>query len=252
MFNEFSGKSFVVTGGSGHLGKLLIDELLQLNAAVINLSSTHYQPKFSYNKTKYFSFEIDLCEKQEISEIVKFMEGNGFYEFNGIVNFASRSTRGIDLDASLDDLTFEYRNVIGPTWNTIQAFKPYLAKGSSIINLGSLWGNLSPDPSIYLDLRNEPSIGLVPAKSAIMHLTKYLAVLFAGDEIRVNNVQPGWFPANRGEPREDYINEISRRIPMNRIGQPSELITSFLFLLNPNSSYITGQTLVIDGGYTLW
>jgi gluconate 5-dehydrogenase len=176
----------------------------------------------------------------------------GQFKISGIVNFASRSTRGLNLESSLEELVETYKGVIAPTWNSILVFKKYIISGGSIINLGSIWGLLSPDPRVYLDMGNEPAIGLPGAKSAVIQISKYLSVLLAPDKIRVNCVVPGWFPAQRGMSRPDYVEGIKRRVPTNKIGTSDELVTSFLYLLDLNSSYTTGQTLIVDGGFSIW
>ena len=80
---------------------------------------------------------------------------------------------------------------------------------------------------------------------------RYLALLLAPKGIRINSIEPGWFPKPRLPLREDYIAGIVQRIPMRRIGRPQDLIGPTRFLLSEQSSYMTGETLVVDGGYSL-
>ena len=226
--------------------------LLKLDANVVNLSSKNIKDNEIISNSKYFYFEVDLLNYDELKSLLPSIKSLDLPNFKGLVNFAARSKRGINLESSAEDLVQTYADVISPTWNSISILRKLLDFDSSIINLGSMWGSLSPDPRVYLDLGNEPSIGLPPAKSAIAELTRYLAVLLAPEGIRVNSVEPGWFPANRGVPREDYIAQISGRIPMGRIGNKEELISTFLYLLDPMSSYTTGQNIRVDGGYSIW
>lgn len=252
MSTSFKDTSYIISGGSGHLGMALVSSLLELDANVVNLSSRNIVDSEINSNPRYFFFEIDLLDCDELKRMIPEIMSLNLPDLRGLVNFAARSKRGVDLDASAKDIVDTYSDVISPTWNAISVFRKILTENSSIVNLGSLWGSLSPDPRVYLDLGNEPSIGLPPAKSAISELTRYLAVLLAQDGIRINSVEPGWFPANRGTPREDYIAQISGRIPMGRIGKKEELISTFLFLLDPSSSYITGQNIRVDGGYSIW
>jgi gluconate 5-dehydrogenase len=121
-----------------------------------------------------------------------------------------------------------------------------------IINNASLWGIVSPDPRTYLDLKNEPPIFLPAAKAGVVQLSKYLAVLYASKGIRVNAISPGFFPQRRGPDRPDYMREITARIPMARIGLPHEIAGIVAFLFSDAASYMTGQNIIVDGGYTLW
>jgi gluconate 5-dehydrogenase len=249
---DFEQSTFIVCGGSGHLGEALVHALLDNEATVINISSKDIlHPELKHN-SNYIFFKADLMDHSKVVEIALKIEKITTPVIRGLINLASRSPRGISLDCPAEELIETYAQVLAPSWNSISAFKGLMAKNSSVVNVGSLWGSLSPDPRMYLDLGNEPSVGLPPAKGAVAQLTKYLAVLLASEGIRVNTIEPGWFPAKRGAPRQDYIAGISNRIPMGRIGEKHELISTFLYLLNPKSTYITGQTITVDGGYSIW
>jgi gluconate 5-dehydrogenase len=126
------------------------------------------------------------------------------------------------------------------------------AGGSTIVNNASIWGVVSPDPRTYLGLGIEPSLVLPSAKAAVIQMTRYFAVALAERHIRVNALVPGWFPQRRGFDNPAYMAEIGRRVPMGRIGQPDELVGAAVFLLSDASSYVTGQEIRVDGGYTLW
>ncbi len=83
-------------------------------------------------------------------------------------------------------------------------------------------------------------------------MTRYLATLWAAKGVRVNAISPGYFPQKRGVERPDYMAEVNARIPMGRIGQPQEVAGAVVFLASDAASYVTGQNIVIDGGYSLW
>jgi NAD(P)-dependent dehydrogenase (short-subunit alcohol dehydrogenase family) len=110
---------------------------------------------------------------------------------------------------------------------------------------------VSPDPAMYLDLKNEPCLAMPPAAAGILQMTKYMAVLAAPSGVRINALVPGCFPKKRGADRPDYMEEIAKRVPLGRIGQPQELVGAVIFLLSGAASYVTGHSLVVDGGYTL-
>ena len=160
------------------------------------------------------------------------------------------SDLGIRISMSGNQFMEEMRESIKPVVNVISNSISLLNSESSIVLTGSAWGKLSPRPEVYLDLNNEPSLALVAAKAATEQYGKYLSVLLASKKIRVNILTPGWFPAKRGPQRDDYISSICRNVPMGRIGLPDELVMGYLYLLGTGASYVTGQTLVIDGGYS--
>jgi NAD(P)-dependent dehydrogenase (short-subunit alcohol dehydrogenase family) len=105
---------------------------------------------------------------------------------------------------------------------------------------------------MHLDLGNAAAAHHVAAKGGVLQLTKYLASLWASEGIRVNAISPGYFPQKRGVERPDYMDEVKRRIPMARIGSPNEVAGAVVFLASSASSYITGQNIIIDGGYSIW
>jgi gluconate 5-dehydrogenase len=93
----------------------------------------------------------------------------------------------------------------------------------------------------------------VPAsKSALIQLAKSYAAELAKDGIRVNLLTPGWFPKPGKVERNDYITGITNRTPMGRIGLPKDLIGPVKFLLSDSSSFITGQNIIVDGGFSIY
>lgn len=138
-------------------------------------------------------------------------------------------------------------NIVGDVEICTEAVKDHV---KVIVNCASLWGTLAPNPSMYLDLGNEPSPSIVAEKGRILALTRYYASFLA--PIRVNSFSPGWFPKKRGPDRPDYIEEITSRTPLKRIGVPEDIVGTVLFLLSDASKFMTGQNLVVDGGYSIW
>ena len=233
---DLSGKAVVVTGGAGHLGSAICKGLSDHGARVLSLSS---RPPAEI---------CDVADEEAFDAKVKaFAERAG--PLWGIVNCAGRGTRGADLEMSAQAFRYGLETIVLQfTCSRIAA--RYMGCGGSIVMLGSLWGMRAPDPKIYLDLGNGPSIPTPCAFGGIAQLTKYLAVLLAPN-IRVNAIVPGWFPKSRGAPRPDYIAGITARTPMRRIGQPADLIGAAVFLMSDASAFMSGQQLVIDGGYSI-
>ncbi|HYF55922.1 MAG TPA: SDR family oxidoreductase, partial [Salinarimonas sp.] len=173
---------------------------------------------------------------------------------DALINHACSAPRGIDLNASSKDIATGLSNAFTHYVTNSQIVIPHMReqKHGVIINTASLWAEHAPNPAVYLDLKNEPPVWLPAAKHAVLGLTKTLASYCAPDGIRVNAVSPGWFPAKRGPEREDYMHELTSRIPMGRIGQPHELVGTYAYLLSSASSYMTGQNIVVDGGFGIW
>ena len=115
-----------------------------------------------------------------------------------------------------------------------------------------MYGLVSPKPSNYSskNLNNPPHYGSV--KAALIQYTKYAAVYLSKYKIRVNSISPGAFPNIKNKKNLKLINKLKKNVPLNRVGSPKDLDTSIMFLSSPNSSYVTGINLIIDGGWTVW
>jgi len=115
-----------------------------------------------------------------------------------------------------------------------------------------MYGVVSPDPRIYGDsgYDNPPNYGA--GKAAIIQFTRYAACHLAAKGIRVNAISPGPFPNPKVQENKWFISNLKNKVPLGRIGQPGDLKGAVVFLASEGSSYITGQNIVVDGGWTVW
>jgi NAD(P)-dependent dehydrogenase (short-subunit alcohol dehydrogenase family) len=124
---------------------------------------------------------------------------------------------------------------------------------ASVINMGSMYGAVSPDFRIYggSGYDSPPSYGA--AKAALLQMTRYAAVSLARKGIRVNCISPGPFPPpDIATTLPDFYEHLVNKVPMGRIGQPQELVGPTLFLASDASSYLTGTEIPVDGGWRTW
>jgi NAD(P)-dependent dehydrogenase (short-subunit alcohol dehydrogenase family) len=134
-----------------------------------------------------------------------------------------------------------------------RAMREHLVKrgaSGSIILLGAMYGMVVSNPDAYEGVCPASPVAYHTLKGGIIHMARHLAVYWAKDGVRVNCLSPGSFPAPEA-PRE-LVERLSARSPMGRMGEPHELKAAAVFLASPASSYMTGQNLVIDGGWTAW
>ena len=123
-----------------------------------------------------------------------------------------------------------------------------------IINIASLFSFLAPIKAMHLDLKNEPPLSMAVGKGGILQMTKYLASILGEFNVNVNSISPGWFPKKKSNQveRKDYIDEMNKRTPLKRIGRVDEISGAIILLCSDKSSFITGQNIIIDGGYSIW
>jgi NAD(P)-dependent dehydrogenase (short-subunit alcohol dehydrogenase family) len=120
------------------------------------------------------------------------------------------------------------------------------SKNGTIINFSSTYGVVSPNPNLYENSTKDIAYGVT--KAAVINLTKYLAVHLA-PKIRVNTIVPGGIKFKQNK---RFVNRYSKLTPMKRMMEKNELNELINYLSSKNSSYVTGSTIVCDGGYTIW
>jgi gluconate 5-dehydrogenase len=118
-----------------------------------------------------------------------------------------------------------------------------------VIMLGSMYGLVGSYPEVYEPGQASP-VSYHALKGSILQMTRHLAVYWARDRVRVNALSPGPFPAPTAP--HALVERLCQKSPMQRMGQPHELKGAVVFLASDASSYVTGQNLVVDGGWTAW
>ena len=123
------------------------------------------------------------------------------------------------------------------------------SKLASVVNIGSQYGVVTPNLKLYTDPLKESPLHYGVAKAGLGHLTKELAVRLAANDIRVNCVA---FGGVEGRVDDDFKKRYSELCPMGRMLNESDLFRPVDMLLSPETSAITGHTLVVDGGWSIW
>ena len=115
-----------------------------------------------------------------------------------------------------------------------------------------MYGIISPDFLIYdehPEFFNSAQYGA--SKAAVIQLTRYYANYLASKNIRVNCITPGPFPSEQVQKTDAFIKKLVNKVPLKRIGKPEDLNGTLLLLASEASSFITGQNIIIDGGWTI-
>ena len=247
---KLKNKVAVVTGGAMGNGKGIVDAFLKYGAKVAILDYSDEVEKISGDNL--IAFKVDIRDKEKVNEAIdKVVEKFGKIDI--LVNNAGvcKLETFINMDDELRDYHFDI-NIIG-TWNVTKAALPYMIKNNygSIINLSSVTGPMVADAG---------EVAYATTKAALLGFTKSLAREVVDNNIRVNAIMPGYIrtpmvdkmalEANPNNP-EEVIDGIAGAIPMKRLGKIEELGELAAFLASSESSYITAQGIVIDGGSTL-
>ena len=268
---ELKGRVAVVTGGVGLLGAEFCRTLAEAGAAVavVDLNASASQETAdTLTKSGYKSLAVptDITKRKSVTAMVdKVISALGHLDI--LVNSAALDPK-FDPDAIRNGITpgaFEdfplhqwnaalNVNLTGMFLVTQACVKQMLAqdKKGSIINICSTYGLNGPDQRIYIN--DGERVAFKPVyytvtKAGVLGFTKYLASYYAGTEIRVNALTPGGVFNNH----EDYfVKNYSAKTILGRMAKKDEMNGALLFLASDASSYMTGNNLIVDGGWTAW
>jgi len=263
---KIKDKVAVITGGAGLFGIQHINAVLNnggkavvidINLKKINLLKKKF--KSESNNIIFVRCDIsnEMMVKKALSKIL-----NKFRRLDILINNAS-----IDYPPLKDNKKFKLENfsindfrkdinvsLVGSLICT-KIFGSYMAKkgGGVIVNIASDLALISPDNRIYNN--NEKKLDFVKpisysiSKHGLIGLTKYTATYWANKNIRCNALAPGGIFNNQSS---NFLKKIKKLIPLGRMAKQGEYENAILFLISDDSSYMTGSTLVLDGGRTAW
>jgi len=249
-------KVIVLTGGTGYLGSKMAEHLSLAGATVVVLST---DIKKSVNLCKKLhmpieqAFEIDVSSERSVFDTFQQIF-NLFGRIDVLVNNAYYGVSKQFDEYTKDDWHKSLEGIIVSIDITTQAVVPYMQKNNKgkIINISSMYGMVSPNPDVYSDesMINPLSYGV--GKAGVIQYTKYVAMKLAKYNINVNTISYGPFPNTDLVKDEIFINKLGNKTFLKRIGKPDEVTSAVYFLSLDESSYVTGQNIVVDGGWTSW
>ena len=259
MFN-LTGKTVVITGGAGHLGRGMSEALAAFHADLFILGKNEdkCQKYAKQLKAKYglrfcegISFDLDIEASIEIALDRIFSQTN---RIDVLINNAAYSGLGEIENLSNEDWMHGMNGTINGVFRVTKYALRYMLKAGqgNIINIGSMYGIVSPDMGIYGNSQqNNPSF-YGAGKAAIIQFTRYLACVYGKRGIRANAISPGPFPNKEVQENKEFIERLKSKTPMHRIGQPVDLQGIIVYLSSDASAYMTGQNISVDGGWTAW
>lgn len=256
---DLSGKVAVVTGGYGHLGKAMAEALVNQGAitVVAGRSRTKFFEAFGERpSTNLFFKELDILDTASVSQVFNELQGE-FGRVDILVNNA-HSSKGKSIENMPDaDWAFTIEGVLGSVHRCIRAVLPIMKKHNrgKIINISSMYGMVSPNFDLYEGncepYTNPPHYGA--AKAGVLQLTRYYAFYLGKYNVQVNAITPGPFPKPVIQNENpEFVRRLKDRNPLNKIGKPEDLAGVTVLLSSGASDFITGQNIVVDGGWTIW
>ncbi len=257
---RMDGKVVVVNGGAGRIGKQFCLVLADAGAKVVLLdldgaraSEVAAEVCHSSGGT-VLAIETDSTKKESLEEALEKTVAEFGTAPSGLVNstqFRGTGFYGSDpADHPIEAWNQVFAVNVSGVLLSCQVFgKAMFESGGSIVNVSSTYGIVSADPRIYGDSGVNSPISYAGSKSAILNMTRYLAVHWREKNIRVNTLVPGGVFDNQGE---EFVKNYSARTPLGRMANADEYQGAILFMLSSASSYMTGATVTVDGGWTAW
>ncbi|MBF0460806.1 MAG: SDR family oxidoreductase [Magnetococcales bacterium] len=250
---RLDGKVAMVTGSAGQLGRRFCHALAAEGAMVwvTDLNKEACQAVVADLPGAHHPLALDVADPDSVQVGMQEIDRvSGHLDI--LINNA-----GIAVFEPFEERRFEdFMRVLqvntGGTFLCIQQASRLMrqrATQGSIINVGSIYGVVSSDPRIYTDCNRMNSECYSASKAGVIMLTRYFAVHLAPYGIRVNCISPGGVFNQQGA---DFVNNYSRGVPLARMGSEQDLSGAMLFLAGAESSYMTGQNLIIDGGRLAW
>jgi NAD(P)-dependent dehydrogenase (short-subunit alcohol dehydrogenase family) len=249
-----------ITGGAGHIGRAIALKLAGRGVRIVVLDKSSDSGRAFTAELKaqhpgdHRFLEVDLMAPESFAEIhdrIKQDFGRLDYLVNNAAFYDDTPGWGVPFEQEGYEAWLKVMrvNLLAPFFLT-QALHPLLQKSSdaSVVNIGTMYSTVGPDWSLYegTDMTNPAAYSA--SKGGLLSTTRWLATALA-PKVRVNMVSPGGI--ERGQ-NPEFLKRYNKRTPLGRMGTEHDIAGMVSLLLSPEGAYITGQHMLIDGGWTAW
>ncbi|MBI4048148.1 MAG: SDR family oxidoreductase [Devosia nanyangense] len=254
---DLAGKTVLVAGGAGYLGAPICTLVARQGARVCvadidanRLKST--VAEIASTGADVWGLPLDIGDEASVLACVRDCVARAGSLW-GVVNATFGST-----GKKFDDLTaadFDRANRLNLTGSFILAREAalHMKDGGSMVMFASMYGLVAPKPAIYPPPMAPNPIEYGAGKAGLVQMVRYMAGHFGPRGIRVNAIAPGPFPHDKTvADAPEFARTLASSTMLGRIGRQAETAGPTAFLLSEASSYVTGQVLPVDGGWTSW
>ena len=263
----------LITGGGGFLGRQHAAAIAEIGGVpvILDIAKTRAAETATYLKKVYtteaFYYKVDITDEEALNRVLGEIKRDAGRIPYGLINNAGIDPK-FDQDSGktpksrLENFPLEQWNKeisvsLTGAFLCSKIFGTEMAKANRgiIVNISSDLGIIAPDQRIYkkegipADMQDVKPVTYSVIKHGIIGLTKYLATYWANCGVRCNTLVPGGVFNNHSD---EFIKKLTSRIPLGRMAHSDEYKSAIQFLVSDASSYMTGQTLILDGGRSIW
>ena len=244
MEKSLENKVIIVTGGEGLLGREMVKDISAKGGIAISADIS------KETNLDLKQLNLDVTSEEAINKALELVNQK-FGKIDGIVNNAYPRTK--DWGNKFEDIAFEswQKNVdlqMNSVFLCIQKIMPYLLKSKgNVVNIGSVYGVVGNDFTVYENTGLTSPAAYSAIKGGLTNFTRYLASYYGKENVRVNMVSPGGIFDHQ---HEAFVKNYEHKVPMKRMGNPDDIAPAVSFLLSDGAKYITGQNIIVDGGWT--
>lgn len=238
-------KIIIVTGGSGLLGREIVADVNRKGGKAINADigvETNLQSGI---------IQMDITSDGSIQHGIDLIVAE-FGRIDGLVNNAYPRTS--DWGKKFEDIEPDsWRSNIDMQLNSYFVFCQKMLKimaaqySGAIVNIASIYGVVGNDFTLYEEFNGTSPAAYSAIKGGLINFTRYLASYYGRKGIRANCVSPGGIFDNQ---HSSFVKKYEDKVPIGRLGKPDDIAPAVSFLLSDEAKYITGQNLIVDGGWT--
>lgn len=250
-------KTLLLTGGTGKFGQVLARYFCEKGWDVVTTSREKSRldsliANIGLTKGSIIGIAVDLQKPGMSQWLVDELSSLNISITHLVNNARSLETLSINSDGttSRDSFMSEFEfDVVVPYELSMSLSSSLKHKMNAIVNIGSMYGEVAPNPSLYDGTLDKSPVQYGVSKAALHHLTRELSVRLAPKNIRVNCVA---FGGVEGRVDQEFIRRYAQLVPSRRMLKDSELIGPVEFLLEEASSAINGHVMLADGGWSVW
>jgi len=263
---KLNDKVIIITGGTGLLGKECVRAFLECGSKVVFTGRNKEKiDNFIQKLDTQFAdcilgLQSDVSKKEDVKEMVSRTKEK-FGKIDILINNA-----GMPGNVSSETIAPLFEDYPEEEWNKLwdinvtgmflcaQEVGKEMAKagGGVIVNVSSIYGMVGPDQRIYGKIGEDKFVKPVSysvTKGAVLNFTRYLATYWGDKNIRINTLVPGGIFNNQDA---EFVKKYEYKTPLGRMANTDDIVGPMLFLISDASKYMTGEALVVDGGWLAW